>query len=119
MTAARVSLSSLDSFCIKMLQACRLSGAAVRLCNTVDCRSPGSSVRRILRARIVAWVAISPPGDLPDPGLEPASPVAPALHVDSLPLELLGKPLKVLNPPKPQFFHLWVEENNSYLKMLL
>ena len=27
-----------------------------------------------------------PPGDLPDPGIEPASPVAPALQVDSLPL---------------------------------
>ena len=65
------------------------------------------------------WIAISPPGDFPDPGIEPASPMAPALQVDSLPLEPLGKPLKVLNPPKPQFFHLWVEENNSYLKMLL
>ena len=25
-----------------------------------------------------------PPGDLPDPGIEPASPVAPALQADSL-----------------------------------
>ena len=31
------------------------------------------------------------PGDLPDPGTEPASP---ALQVDSLPIELPGKPIK-------------------------
>ena len=31
-----------------------------------------------------------PPGDLPDPGIEPASP---ALQVDSLPTEPPGKPL--------------------------
>ena len=34
-----------------------------------------------------------PPGDLPSPGTEPMSPVSPALQVDSLPLEPLGKPL--------------------------
>ena len=27
----------------------------------------------ILQARILEWVAIPPPGDLPDPGIEPAS----------------------------------------------
>ena len=32
-----------------------------------------------------------PPGDLPDPGIEPASPTSPALQADSLPLEPLGK----------------------------
>ena len=32
-----------------------------------------------------------PPGDLPDPGIKPASPVSPALQVDSLPAEPLGK----------------------------
>ena len=26
-------------------------------------------------AKILEWVAIPPPGDLPDPGIEPASPV--------------------------------------------
>ena len=32
------------------------------------------------------------PGDLPDPGMEPMSPVCPALQVNSLPAEPLGKP---------------------------
>ncbi|CAN0429590.1 unnamed protein product [Rangifer tarandus platyrhynchus] len=31
-----------------------------------------------------------PPGDLPDPGIEPTSPVAPALQADSLPLSQQG-----------------------------
>ena len=34
----------------------------------------------------------SPPGDLPDPGIEPTSPVSPVLQVDSLPLSHLGSP---------------------------
>ena len=32
------------------------------------------------------------PGDLPDPGIEPVSPVAPALQADSLPLSHRGSP---------------------------
>ena len=35
----------------------------------------------------------SSPEDLPGPGIEPASPMSPALQVDSLPAELLGKTL--------------------------
>ena len=33
-----------------------------------------------------------PPGDLPDPGIEPASPVAPELQADSLLLNHQGSP---------------------------
>ena len=33
-----------------------------------------------------------PPGDLPDPGIKPMSPVAPALQVDSFPAEPPRKP---------------------------
>ena len=38
------------------------------------------------------WCGLScpPPGDLPDPGIKLASPVAPALQVDSLPLSHWG-----------------------------
>ena len=35
---------------------------------------PVSSVHGIFQARILEWVAISSPGDLPDPGIEPGSP---------------------------------------------
>ena len=37
-----------------------------------------------------------PPGHLPDPGIEPTSPVSPALQVDSLPLSHWGSPI-ILN----------------------
>ena len=37
--------------------------------------------------RILQWVAIPSPADVPDPGIEPGSP---ALQVDSLPTELSG-----------------------------
>ena len=40
---------------------------------------PGSSVHGILQARILEWIAIPSPQDIPDPGIEPASPVFPAL----------------------------------------
>ena len=44
----------------------------------MDCSPPGSSVQGILQARILEWVAFPPPGDLPDPGIEPASLMSPA-----------------------------------------
>ena len=41
------------------------------------------------RRRILEWVALPSPGDLPDPGTEPRSP---ALQIGSLPSEPPGKP---------------------------
>ena len=43
------------------------------------CSLPGSSVFRILQARIQEWVVISSPGYLPDPGIEPMFLTSPAL----------------------------------------
>ena len=40
----------------------------------MDCSPPGSSVYGISQGRILEWVAISFSWDLPDPGIEPASP---------------------------------------------
>ena len=50
---------------------------------------PVSSVCGNLQARILEWVAISSPGDLPNPGIKPGSP---ELWADSLPSEPPGKP---------------------------
>ena len=44
----------------------------------------------ILQARILEWVAMPFPRDLPNPGIEPRSP---ALQVDTLPPEPQGSPL--------------------------
>ena len=45
----------------------------------MDCSPPGSPVRGILQARILEWVAVPSPGDLPDPGIKPVSLMSPAL----------------------------------------
>ena len=45
----------------------------------MDCSPPGSSVHRILQARILEWVAIpSSKGDLSNQGIEPTSLMSPA-----------------------------------------
>ena len=56
---------------------------------TLDCRLLGSSVRGILQARKLEWVAMPSPGDLPNPVIEPRSL---ALQADSLLSEPPGKP---------------------------
>ena len=53
--------------------------SCLTLCDPMDCSLPGSSVHRVIPARILEWVAVFSFWDLPDPGIEPASPVAPAL----------------------------------------
>ena len=47
------------------------------LCDPMDCSPPGSSIHGIFQARALEWGATLPfpsPGDLPGPGIEPASP---------------------------------------------
>ena len=70
----------------KSLQSC------LTLCDPVDRSLPGSSVHEILQARILSGLPCPPPGFLPDPGIETASPATPALQVDSLPLSHQGGP---------------------------
>ena len=49
----------------------------------MDWSPPGSSVHGILQARILE-LPFTPPGDLSDLGIEPRSPLSPALQADSL-----------------------------------
>ena len=56
----------------------------------MDCSPPGSSVHWILQVRILEWAAIPSSKDLPDQGIEPASPAAHILQADSLPLNYQG-----------------------------
>ena len=53
------------------------------------CSQPGSSVQGILQEKILKWVAIPSPGNLPNPGKEPGSPTSQA---DSLLFEPPAKP---------------------------
>ena len=52
---------------------CSVTKSCPAPCDSMDCRSPGSSVHGILQERIPEWVAISFSGGLPDPRTEPAS----------------------------------------------
>ena len=58
--------------CAKLLQSCPT------LCDPMDCSPPGSSIHVLLQARYWSGLPFPSPGDLLDPGIEPASPVAPA-----------------------------------------
>ena len=80
----------------KSLQSCPT------LCNPIDRSPPGFPDPGILQARILAWVALSYSRDLPNPVMEP---VSPALQVDSLPAELLGKPYSWSGFPFPAPMH--------------
>ena len=54
------------------------------LCNSID-----YTVHEIFQARLLEWVAFPFSKDLPNPGIEPRSPI---LQADSLPAEPQGKP---------------------------
>ena len=64
----------------EVIQSC------LTLCDPMDCSLSGSSVHEIFQARVLEWIAIPSPGDLPDPGIEPRSL---ALQADTLPSEPL------------------------------
>ena len=64
------------------LQSC------LTLCGPVDCNLPISSVHGILQARILEWVAMPSFRGLPDPGIEPASLMSPALAWASLVIQM-------------------------------
>ena len=59
------------------------------VCDPMEYSLPGSSLHGILQARILEWLPFPPPGDLPNPGIKPGSPV---MQADPLPSEPPGKP---------------------------
>ena len=71
-----ISLFSIDT--------CSVNKLCLTLCYPMDC-----IVHGILQVRILEWVAVPSPGDLPNPRIESRSP---KLQADSLPAESPGKP---------------------------
>ena len=67
------SYQSQPPMCAKLLQS------YPTLCNAMDCSLPGSSLHGISQARIWNGFPFLSPGDLPDPGIEPASLTSPIL----------------------------------------
>ena len=72
---------------------CPVAQSCLTISDTMGYSLPGSTVHGIFQARILEWP--SPPTDpvgLPDPGIEPKSPVS--WQMDSLPLRHLGGPTR-------------------------
>ena len=65
---------------------CSGAQSCLTFCNPVDYSLRGFFVHGVLQSRILEWVAISSPGDLPNPGIDPEFLTSSALQVDSLPL---------------------------------
>ena len=61
-------------------------------CDPMDCSPPGSSTYGILQEEYWSGLLCPPPGGLPDPGTEPASPEYPALAGGLFTTALPGKP---------------------------
>ena len=80
----RAAFTSCVCCCCEVAQSCPT------LCNPTDCSLPGSSVHGILQGRIVEQVPFPSPGDLPDPGIEPASPALAGEFFTTEPPEMLS-----------------------------
>ena len=72
---------------------CAQSLSRVRLCATLQTVAHQAPLSMGF-SRIEHWSGLpcAPPGDLPNPGIEPASPLSPATQVDSLLLSHQGSP---------------------------
>ena len=62
------------------------------LCNPMDCSPPDSLSMEFSRQEYWSGLPFPSPGDLPNSGIEPRSPV---LHADSLPSVPPGKPFSL------------------------
>ena len=56
------------------LGACMCGQSCLTLCDPMDCSPPDSSVHGISRQKHWSSLPFPTTGDLPDPGIEPASP---------------------------------------------
>ena len=75
----------MDRMCVLCLGA----QSCPTLCNPMDCSLPGSSVHVDSPGKNTGVGCQDPPGDIPNPGTKPRSPI---LQVDPILSELPGKP---------------------------
>ena len=77
--------------------------SSAQSCPTLcDCSPSGSSVHGIFQARILEQVAIPTLGDLPDPGIQPASPELAGRFFTTVPP---GKPKNMVPQPLSSMLH--------------
>ena len=73
---------------------CMTACSVVQSCLTLS--PPGSSVHGVLQERILEWGAMPSSRDLPDPGIDPVSPVSPTPEGEFFTTETRGKPLTLV-----------------------
>ena len=71
--------------------ACLVASVILTFCDATDCSLLGLSNHGIPRSRILECEPFPTPGHLPDPGIEPESPVSPALAGGFFTAALPGK----------------------------
>ena len=65
-----------------------VSQSCPTLCDPMDCSLPGSSIHGNFQARVLSGLPFPSPGDLPDSGIEPRSPILQAEALPSKPPEM-------------------------------
>ena len=83
--------------------------SCLTLCNSVDCSSPSSLSMEFSRQECWNGLPFSPPGDLPNLGIEPRLLHRLSWQADSLPLEPPGKLWQVRTPIISCFKIVYVE----------
>ena len=84
----------------------------------LDYIPPGSTAHGIFQARILEWVAIPSPGDPPNLGIEPTSPVSPALTDGFFVTEPPGKPKKAYIYCIHYYSHFTIiRQNKHYVRL--
>ena len=73
---------------VEIVHACSVAKLCPTLCDPIDCSQPGSSTHGTSRQQYWNRLPFPPPGDLPNPGIEP---ISPALQAGSLPLSHWGR----------------------------
>ena len=103
-------------FCISIIRvrehACSVMSNSFTTFWTVACLVPLSMV--FSRQEYQSGLPFPPPGDLPNPGIEPASPASPALAGKFLPLPHLGSPNYTHVSPLDH----WHPQSRSYTLLL-
>ena len=86
---------------------CSVAQSRLTLCDPMNGSSPGSSVHGFSRQEYWSGLPFSPPGDLPDPGIKPASSAFPALTGGFFTTVPPGKPVIVLNAAELYILIRW------------
>ena len=87
-------------------ERCVCAQSCPTLCDPMDCSHQAPLSMGFSSQEYWNRLPCPPSRDLPDPGIKPTSPVAPALQADSLPLSRPGKPSLPLERCSPPPSHL-------------